>query len=137
MELALGTAAAVLTILVFRYLQPRSEQRLYAIALIIAALIYIGFSLQGKNLSWVLVEVGGTVLFTAIAVGGLILSPWFLVLGWIAHPVWDVMLYRGDATLFVPKWYPIACLSYDLVMAVYMAFKCIQWASIGHSNQES
>jgi hypothetical protein len=37
-------------------------------------------------------------------------------------PSWDIGLhYLGPGTLFVPAWYPIACVSFDLLVAVYVA----------------
>jgi hypothetical protein len=41
---------------------------------------------------------------------------------WALHPVWDVLLhYVGPGRSFAPEAYAISCLSWNLVVAVYIA----------------
>lgn len=137
LELFLGVVAALVTLVSFRYMKSSNEANLYKIALIVAAFIYVCFSLQSGNLAWVLVETGGIILFTAIAIAGFQLSPWLLVVGWLAHPIWDFSLHSSTTTPFVPGWYPTACVGYDLVIAVYVAFQCKHWRLARENVQTS
>ena len=48
-------------------------------------------------------------------------SPLWLALGWLAHPIWDVVLHlMGAGTSFTPAWYALACLGFDPLVAVYV-----------------
>lgn len=96
---------------------------LLAILLLGAAANYVLFALQGGASGlWVAGEALGVVLFGTMAVLGLRASPWWLAAGWALHPVWDVALhYFGGGRSFAPAAYPIACITFDLVVAGYIA----------------
>jgi hypothetical protein len=82
----------------------------------------VGFALLGgAPRSWLILEVGGFVLFSLVALLGLRRSMWFVVVGWAAHPVWDVVLHKVLSVGFVPEWYPVGCAGFDLLLAVYIA----------------
>lgn len=98
--------------------------RLWARALFVAATIYVGFAVVGHaSPHWILVEVGGLVLFAVLAVLGLRFSPWMLAAAWLAHIAWDTGLH-GQDTVFVPLWYPRACIGFDLVVSAYIVANC-------------
>ena len=57
------------------------------------------------------------------AVAGVFWSPWFLAAIWFIHPIWDLIPrdlpdHQHDL--------PLACLIYDLVVALYLAFRIKQ-----------
>lgn len=65
-----------------------------------------------------------------------------LVVGdrWAAHPLWDVGLHLlGGGRDFAPAWYAIACISFDGVVALYLAFRCGRRRSdlAGYATQDS
>jgi len=61
----------------------------------------------------------------AIALLGLRGSPWWLAAGWALHPLWDVVLhYVSPGHSFAPITYTIPCLSFDLLVAAYIAIAC-------------
>jgi hypothetical protein len=125
LQLLAGALACVLLILVSRALGRKGELRLYALSLIVAALIYVGFTTRGASSVWLVVELAGLVSFTFLAWLGLRISPWALALGWALHAAWDAFLHKLSDAPFVPGWYPLVCLSFDLVLALYilMSFK--------------
>jgi hypothetical protein len=106
----------------------RREHRIYAVGLVMAALVYVGFAVAALDGAWLLVEVAGLVAYTSFAVLGLRHSPWWLALGWAAHPAWDVFLHLSGpvsgivpAPGIVPAWYAVACISFDTLVAGYIA----------------
>lgn len=102
----------------------RREPRVFAVGLVVAALIYVGFAVVALEWGWLLVEAAGLVAYTAFAVLGLRLSPWWLALGWAAHPAWDVFLHlTGPAPGIAPAWYAVACISFDILVAGYIAVR--------------
>ena len=49
-------------------------------------------------------------------------SRWWLVTGWVLHHLWDMVLhYLGPRQSFAPATYTIPCLSFDLLVAAYIA----------------
>lgn len=123
--LALLLGLALVTVfLVFARSRGSGEQRVLAAGLIVAAFIYIPLAATGPaSLLWLTVELLGVALFAGIALLGLRHSPWWLVLGWAVHPAWDLGLHlylRGGAA-FTPRWYTLACVSFDLAVAAYAA----------------
>lgn len=116
-----GGAASLLTVFIWQQYSRQQAERWYAAALIIAALIYVGFALAWEPTA-IWLELGGVFLYTAFALLGLRYSPWFLALGWLAHVGWDIGVH-GDHTAYVPSWYPLLCLVYDLVIAAYIIYR--------------
>lgn len=110
---------------VFSIVGRRSPRRFFAIALFIAALLYLVFVLLSKAPSrWVGIELLGILIYGSFGLAGLRGSSWWLVLGWAFHPIWDLGLHQfGPGRQFAPHWYTMLCLSFDLVVAGYLAYK--------------
>ncbi|MEM6399098.1 MAG: DUF6010 family protein [Cyanobacteria bacterium P01_D01_bin.116] len=126
LELLIGITLAGLTILVIQILPSVIHMKIYALALIIAALIYVGFSFLSQNTAWIFTEIIGVIIFSIISFLGLKFSPWLLAMGWLIHPVWDLFIDSHKLTAFVPHWYPTVCIGYDIAFALYIALKCIR-----------
>jgi hypothetical protein len=102
---------------------------LLAAVLVVAAAVYVVFAADEGG-GWVAGELVGVALYGGLAVLGLRGSRWWLVAGWTAHPVWDMALhYAGPGRAFAPDTYTIPCLSFDLLVAVYIAWAGRSWPS--------
>jgi hypothetical protein len=131
LQLLLGAFSCVALILGARRLGQKRELRIYAIGLVSAALIYVGFAVfGGASISWLVLELGGLALFSLVAIVGLRINVWALVLGWVAHVVWDVSLHKVSELEFVPKWYPIFCVGFDVLLAGYIAMRARKISAI-------
>lgn len=120
----IGALACLVFVLVARRAGWKREVRIYAVGLMVAALIYVGFAaVGGATLSWFALESGGLVLFSLVALLGLRKSVWFLSIGWAAHVAWDVLLHKTESVGFVPEWYPLVCIGFDLFLAVYIGVR--------------
>ena len=117
--LLLGAALALALVGLARRCPPWRERRIYAVGLVIAALVYVGFGAAGgAGAQWLALETLGLLLYGAAAWAGLRGRPWLLALGWAAHVGWDVLLHLGGAgSEYTPHWYPWLCVSFDLVIA--------------------
>jgi hypothetical protein len=120
LQLLLGAVSCLVLIFLARRLSPKRELRIYAIALIIAALIYVGFTARGATLGWLVLELAGLMVFTLLALLGLKISALILAFAWALHAAWDVLLHKLLNVAFVPDWYPLTCLSFDLLLAAYL-----------------
>lgn len=114
MEMLLVAALPLGALLVISlaWLPPRAQ--LFAWAATTAWLlssVYLGVS----EIEWVMLVV---VFFAAIA--GSLWNPWFIAAIWFIHPLWD-LIPRELPDLQHDL--PLACLIYDLVVAVYLAWR--------------
>ncbi|HEX8846322.1 MAG TPA: DUF6010 family protein [Pyrinomonadaceae bacterium] len=120
--LLLGVASAIGFILFARNLGREGEARVLAAGLVIAALVYVVFGVSARETNWILLELAGLLLFSIVAVLGLKRSALWLAAGWAGHPLWDAWLHLGDAggASFTPRWYVLACIGFDLLVAGYI-----------------
>lgn len=89
--------------------------RIYGFGLVVAALVYVGFALAAGG-AMAAQELGGALIFSAIALAGLRGYPSALVLGWAGHIVWDVGIHAPPSPV-APAWYPPLCLAFDALVA--------------------
>jgi hypothetical protein len=69
--------------------------------------------------SALLVQTGELLGFTALAALAVQRdSSGLLGAGWLAHPVWDALHYRGRGPTRVRSWFPAFCIGYDVAVAV-------------------
>ncbi len=128
--IALGAAAGALALWVnaskaTKYKKfPNNEVRIWAAALVIAALIYVGFAaFNGASSDWVQIELGGVVGYGAIAWLGATRWPPLVGVGWLLHMLWDIVLHPGGHPGFVPSWYPPLCLGFDVLVGVALLIR--------------
>jgi hypothetical protein len=100
----------------------RGEKVSYAIGLGIAALIYVVFGFFSSSNYWILIELGGLLIYIPFAILGVRFSGWFLSFGWLLHVVWDLVLHNQPLN-FVPDFYPSVCLGFDVLIAVYIFYR--------------
>lgn len=105
-----------------------SPQRVLAVVLLAAALVYVGFSVSARaGGALISVELIGVALFGALAWAGTRFCLWWLVAGWAFHAVWDAGLHlNGPAANAAPGWYAHLCFSFDLVVAGYLALQTLR-----------
>jgi hypothetical protein len=115
----LGTVLSLALVGLARMYPPRRERLVYAVGLVITALVYVVFGvIGGASAQWLALESLGVFLYGAAAWGGLRDRPWLLAMGWAAHVAWDVLFHlSGAGSEYTPHWYPWSCVSFDLVMA--------------------
>jgi hypothetical protein len=98
------------------------EKRAFAIGLVVTALIYVGLAFFSDSRTWIPIELAGVAVFAVFGWLGLKRSGWFLAAGWALHPLWDAGLH-DYSTQFVPQWYIGGCIGFDLLVAIYIAFR--------------
>jgi hypothetical protein len=119
-------AVIVPAFLLSRFTRDIIGRSLLVIFLFIAAGAYFGFATLGRELVdtqpiWMLVEIAQVIVFGAIAMLGLRGSPYWIAVGWVLHPFWDVVVhYIGPGHAFTPWTYAIACISFDWLVALYI-----------------
>ena len=122
-----GVAYAAIFIVVALLIRPFTNAAVWrvfvVVSLFIAAGLYVVFALRaGESTLRVAAEVVGVAIFGGMGLVGLFNSTWWIAAGWALHPLWDVGLhFVGPGRSFAPETYMIACLSFDLLVAAYVA----------------
>lgn len=119
LALLAGVLLAALLILFARTRGSKGTRQIYAIGLLVTALLYVVLAVVGgASASWVGLEIVGVVIYGGAAWIGLRRSLKILALGWAAHVLWDLLLHlQGPAVSYTPWWWPWLCLSFDLIIA--------------------
>jgi len=105
-----------------------NPQATYRNGLVVAALIYVGFSIAYGNLTWIAIEVVGVFIFGFFAWKSRNKAYEWFAAGWALHPLWDIGLHIwGAGRQIAPFWYVIACISFDIVAAVLMFMLIREW----------
>lgn len=128
LEILIGGLIAAAVLNYFHVQKEDVLRGFVALALMVAALIYVGFAAVGfwtssVNINWFLLEILGVGIYFLFAFLGVKKSMWFLVIGWFAHVFWDVGLHLGENRAFVPNFYPPVCIGFDLVFAGYIFWR--------------
>jgi len=121
LEIIIGAVAAAGMIYFTRRIYPFAEFKAYRNYLIIAALAYVFFLFFGSDFRWRMIEIGGVIVYSAIALFSYQKNlPKLLAFGWLLHVAWDLLLHNPIDTPFVPEAYPGLCLGFDVIMAIYI-----------------
>ncbi len=119
-ELIVGTISSLLTISFFLMFPKQRVLELLVILLAVIASIYLGFALIDGRRREIMIEISGMFFFLALAVFGLWFSPIFLIAGYLAHGVWDIIHNPKIIQTEVVEWYKVLCLVYDWIIAGFI-----------------
>ena len=117
-----GSVLSLIAWLLSRFAKDVYGRTLLATVLFAAAGAYLGFAFAAPiSRIWLLIELLQCIAFGVLGLYGWRDSAKWLALGWALHPFWDFPLhYIGPGQSFAPWPYPIACLSFDWVVAAYI-----------------
>jgi len=122
--ICLGAVATIPLLWIARRTSSRLLIHLYGTSLLIAAIIYIGFALVWGDANWLLLELLGVLLYGGFYWLALQHSLLWLAAGWLLHPLWDLALHlMGPGAHLVPDWYAVACVSFDVIVAGFIALQ--------------
>ncbi|NEX93435.1 hypothetical protein [Caulobacter sp. 17J65-9] len=123
MEYLIGAGLALGVALLGALTRHDRRRAYYPLVLVVIAGFYDVFAIRAGSASALGAETIGLVAFAILAAIGLRTSLWVVVLGLVAHGLFDLL--RGDliANPGVPAWWPPFCFAYDLVAAAWLALQ--------------
>lgn len=116
-----GAALAAVSIAIVALLADSWHKPAFATLLVGIAAEYTGFALIDRRPSRIALEATWAIVTIAAAIAGQLWSPAWFAAGFGAHVGWDLLHHNSIKridTRAVPGWYAMACLAYDLPMAV-------------------
>jgi hypothetical protein len=119
--LLLGIVGTI-PLLIYAHNKPtHTKHIIYGQALIIAAMVYVGFAIYAGNLFWLAIETAGVLVYATLYFASKRWGVYLLAIAWLLHPAWDVGLHLlGAGADIAPYWYAVACMSFDVVIGVYL-----------------
>ena len=98
------------------------DRALYPVALIVIASYYCLYAvLGGSNTALVNESIVATV-FLVIAAVGFRTNLWLVAAGIVGHGVMDIFHHLFIENPGLPTWWPMFCMSIDIVLGIYMAW---------------
>ena len=98
----------------------------FAVVLGLAAGVYPGFAMANPQEGRPLVQWVAALVFVFMGMVGLWYSPLILAGAWVLHALWVLLHHVTSLGDGVPEGYPTFCLSYDLILASFVAY---MWAA--------
>jgi hypothetical protein len=122
MECLIGVVLAFVVLLGATLIGLDRDRAFYPVVAMVSASYYGLFAIvgdSGETLLWELIPI---FLFLLTAVLGFRKSLWWIVLALAAHGVFDVFHAALIHNPGVPLWWPMFCLTFDLLAAAYFAW---------------
>lgn len=98
------------------------DRAFYPTLTIVIASYYGLFAVIGAGSHSMMLEFASIALFLAAALVGFKGSLWWVAAALVAHGMFDWFHARWIADPGVPSWWPMFCLSYDIVTAAYLSW---------------
>ena len=117
-----GGVLAAITILVITLFPTDKAIDLLAILLAIISAVYIGFALADGRQKELWIELTAAAVTIILALAGLWITPYFLVIGYIFHGAWVIGHHPRLIQTRIVEWYPSACVVYDWMIAAFIVF---------------
>ncbi|GHF22713.1 hypothetical protein GCM10017044_16340 [Kordiimonas sediminis] len=114
--IAIGLSGAKILQMIILRTMPQRLVEVWAIILIIAALVYGALAILSGDIDALRREAIGVVVFTLLAYAGIKQHVLLLALGWFGHGMWDIFIDTGTIDI-APLWYGYLCLGFDLYVA--------------------
>ena len=117
-----GSSLALAVSLVASWSGLDRERGFYPVVVIVSAACYILFAVMEGDASTVVAELVPFAIFLVLALVGFRKNLWLIVAALAGHGVFDAAHAILIADKGVPLWWPMFCLSYDIVAAWYLTW---------------
>jgi len=122
MEYLVGIVIALAVSLSSTFIGFDRDRAFYLTVLVVIASYYGLFAVMGGSVKALLIESLFIAAFFGVAIIGFKRNLWFVVGALLAHGVFDFFHNHITHNPGVPVWWPMFCLSYDIMAAGYLAW---------------
>ena len=119
-----GIATALIVIIITPLLSKHISARLIAATILCSiAFIYVGFSLKDNTAGSIVLEVSVALVLYFVAAIGYSKNNGLIALGIVLHGIWDILHHKASIVKTdIPHYYPIFCLTVDVLLGLYFFF---------------
>ncbi|WP_198674765.1 hypothetical protein [Rhodoferax ferrireducens] len=121
MEFIVGILLALAVSLSASFIGLDRDRAFYPTVLMVIASYYGLFAVMGGSMQTLAVESAAMLVFLAIASVGFKRNSWLVVVGLVAHAIFDFVHGHIVDNSGVPRWWPGFCLAYDATAGAYLA----------------
>lgn len=104
------------------------QAEVFALFLALTACVYGGAALVPAGVSYGRVELPVVVAVFAASVAGLLASPLWVAVGYLAHGAWDALHHYQKVRTPMARWFPPVCGIFDLVVGLFVLW---WWMRLG------
>ena len=122
MEYIVGILLALAVSLSASFVGLDRDRAFYPTVLIVIASYYGLFAVIGGSMQTLAAESSAIFVFFALAFVGFKRNAWLVVIGLIAHAIFDFVHGHIIDNSGVPTWWPGFCLAYDATAGAYLTF---------------
>ena len=126
MEYAIGVSLALLAGLFVSWVGLDRDRAAYPLMLIVIAILYELFAVQGDSTIALLSELVPTTIFVGVSVLGFRTSLWWVVVGLVGHGAYDIVHPAIFTNPGVPVWWPMFCMAYDVAAGAFLAWRLMR-----------
>jgi hypothetical protein len=102
------------------------DRSFYTVVLVVTASYYDLFAILGGSTHALLSELVATAAFIILSAVAFRRNLWLVVVGLLAHGVFDIVHGGLIEDPGVPRWWPMFCLMFDVAAAAYLAWRLLQ-----------
>jgi hypothetical protein len=122
MEYLAGAVLALGVSLLATFIGFDKDRAFYPTLMIVIASYYGLFAVMGGSLEALAIETAVLLVFLAAAILGFKKNLWLVVGALFGHGIFDLVHGHLITNPGVPAWWPMFCLTYDVVAAGYLAW---------------
>jgi hypothetical protein len=98
------------------------DRAFYPTVMVVIASYYGLFAIMGGSVQVLLVESIAIAAFSGVSVLGFKHNLWLVVGALVTHGIFDFFHHHIVTNPGVPSWWPMFCLTYDIMAAAYLAW---------------
>ena len=106
------------------------DRSFYTVVLVVTASYYDLFAVLGGSNHALLSELVATAAFIVLSAVGFRRNLWLVVVGLLAHGVFDIVHGQLIEDPGVPLWWPMFCLMFDIAAGAYLAWSLLQRSGV-------
>lgn len=114
----IGISASLFTIIIFTVFRQLDKNVVYGLILSGIGFLYVGFS--WTETTSVAINILQAIFFLMIAYWGIKKDSYFLIAGYLAHGLWDLVYCKIGNTGLIPPHYDLFCSTYDVIIGLYL-----------------
>lgn len=118
-----GIFLAAAAILIATLFPKQKALDLFALLLVLIAAVYLGFALLDGRRRELSIEIVSMTFIFFLSALGLWVTPIFLVIGYVAHGLWDILHHPKGIQTKVVRWWPPFCVMIDWIVAGFIFFR--------------
>jgi hypothetical protein len=130
MEYVVGVLLGLAVPLFARAVGFDRDRSFYTVVLVVTASYYDLFAVMGGSTHALLSELVATAAFIILSALGFRRNLWLVVVGLVAHGVFDLVHGGLIEDPGVPRWWPMFCLMFDVAAGAYLAWRLIQRSGV-------